>query len=134
RTQMTWTARVLHRNRLAIAAAYGAGRGVIGSSLLHQAKHILAGHLLTAELWEDGIDAMRSGPHSWLGDDLGHARADGARIAESWHEENDIATDRPATHPSPLPLGRATLHAVTRMLRPDRPPQVVLDVPADQVH
>src|SRR5699024_10242168 len=84
RTQMTWTARVLHRNRLAIAAAYGAGRGVIASSLLHQVKHVLAGHLLTAELWEDAIDAMRAGPDAWMGRDLQRARDDGDRIVRAW--------------------------------------------------
>ena len=134
RTQMTWTARVLHRNRLAIAAAYGAGRGVIGSSLLHQVKHVLAGHLLTAELWEEGIDAVRSGPQGWLGNDLGRARADGASIVERWHHENDIAAGLAPTHTAPLPLPTALRHALGRMLRPDGPPRVVLEVPADRVH
>lgn len=134
RTQMTWTARVLHRNRLAIAAAYGAGRGVVGSSLLHQAKHVLSGHLLTAELWEHGIDAVRGGPQGWLGDDLGRARAEGAQIVDRWHRENDIDSELAPTHPSPLPLPTALRHALGRMLRPDGPPRVVLDVPADLVH
>ncbi|ATG51041.1 hypothetical protein CFK38_05465 [Brachybacterium vulturis] len=134
RTQMTWTARVLHRNRLAIAAAYGAGRGVIVSSLLHQTKHVLAGHLLTAELWEEGIDAVRSGPEAWLGGDLGRARAEGARIVDSWHHENDLHEDLHPTHPSPVPLPRALLRSVGRMLRPDGPPRVVLEVPADRMH
>lgn len=136
RTQMTWTARVLHRNRLAIAAAYGAGRGVLVSSALHQAKHVLAGLLLTAELWEHGVDAVRGGPESWLGDDLEGARArtDGARIAEHWHALHDLRTGLRPTHASPLPLPRALGRAVGRMLRADGPPQVVLEVPADEVH
>ncbi|WP_151904661.1 glycosyltransferase [Brachybacterium ginsengisoli] len=136
RTQMTWTARILHRNRLAIAAAYGAGRGVIASSLLHQTKHVLAGHLLTAELWENGIDAVRSGPESWLGDDLEGARArtDGAEIVDHWHEQNDIDTDLRPTHASPLPLPTALRRALLRVLLPDAPPRMVLEVPADEVH
>src|SRR5699024_11946054 len=79
RTQMTWTARVLHSDRLAIAAAYGAGRGVIASSLLHQVKHVLSGHLLTAALWEDAIDAMRAGPDAWMGGERQGARGGGER-------------------------------------------------------
>jgi galactofuranosylgalactofuranosylrhamnosyl-N-acetylglucosaminyl-diphospho-decaprenol beta-1,5/1,6-galactofuranosyltransferase len=134
RTQMTWTARVLHRNRLAIAAAYDAGRGVIGSSLLHQAKHVLAGHLLTAELWEDGIDAVRAGPESWLGHDLQRARADGSRVVETWHRRNDLRTDLPPTHDAPLPLPSALVRALARVLRPDGPARVVLAVPADDMH
>ncbi|HEX7352927.1 glycosyltransferase [Brachybacterium sp.] len=134
RTQMTWTGRVLHRNRLAIAAAYGAGRGVLASSLLHQAKHILSGHLLTAELWEDGIDAVRTGPEGWLGDDLLHARDDGARVVDSWHRHHDLTAGQHPTHGSPLPLPAALWHSFRRMLRPDGPPRVVLAVPADEMH
>ncbi|APX32945.1 hypothetical protein BH708_09720 [Brachybacterium sp. P6-10-X1] len=134
RTQMTWTARVLHRNRLAIAAAYGAGRGVVLSSLLHQVKHALAGHLLTAELWEEGIAAFRAGPDAWLGSDLHRARTEGARVAEAWHTEHDVDRTTTPTRVGPLPLLPALLRAVVRMLRPDRPPQVVLAVDADAVH
>ena len=133
RTQMTWTARVLHRNRLAIAAAYGAGRGVIGSSLIHQLKHILAGHLLTAELWEEGIAAFRAGP-DWLGSDLQHARTDGAQVVADWHERWGAAPELTPTHASPLPLVPALLRALVRLVRRDGPPRVVLAVPADAVH
>ena len=134
RTQMTWTARVLHRNRLAIAAAYGAGRGVIGSSLLHQTKHILAGHLLTAELWQEGITAFRAGPDAWLGSDLHRARTEGAQVAEAWHTEHDVDDGVTPTRTAPLPLLPAVVRALVRMLRPDRPPRVVLAVDADAVH
>ena len=133
RTQMTWTARVLHRNRLAIAAAYGAGRGVIGSSLIHQLKHILAGHLLTAELWEEGIAAFRAGP-DWLGSDLQHARTDGAQVVADWYERWGAAPELTPTHASPLPLVPALLRALVRLVRRDGPPRVVLAVPADAVH
>ena len=134
RTQMTWTARVLHRNRLAVAAAYGAGRGVLASSLLHQIKHVLAGHLLTAELWEEGIDAMRAGPGSWLGGDLEQARAAGARVVADWHRDHELATAPTPTRHAPLPLVRGLARAGARLLRADRPPRVVLAVPMDEMH
>src|SRR5690625_3686216 len=133
RTQMTWTARVLHRNRLAIAAAYGAGRGVIGSSLIHQLKHILAGHLLTAELWEAGIAAFRSGP-GWLGSDLQHARTDGTRVVDAWHQRWGAPPDLAPTRSSPLPLVPALLRALARLVRRDGAPRGVRAVPADSVH
>jgi galactofuranosylgalactofuranosylrhamnosyl-N-acetylglucosaminyl-diphospho-decaprenol beta-1,5/1,6-galactofuranosyltransferase len=134
RTQMTWTARVLHRNRLAIAAAYGAGRGVIASSLLHQLKHVLSGHLLTADLWEDAVDAMRAGPEGWMGSDLQRARADGERVVDAWHRDHDLPPSTAATRRTPLALPAALSRALLRMLRSDRPPRVVLAVHADDVH
>ncbi|MDN6329915.1 MAG: glycosyltransferase [Brachybacterium sp.] len=134
RTQMTWTARVLHRNRLAIAAAYGAGRGVIASSLLHQVKHVLAGHLLTADLWEDAVDAMRAGPEAWMGNDLHRARADGERVVRAWHRDHDLPTGTAPTRRSPIVLPAAVLRAVLRMLRGDRPPRTILALHADDVH
>ena len=134
RTQMTWTARVLHRNRLAIAAAYGAGRGVVLSSLLHQLKHVLAGHLLTAELWEAGIEAMREGPEAWLGGDLTRARTDGDRLVRDWHRENDLAGTITPTHGASPALPVAVGRAVRRMLLPDRPPRRVVGLHADDVH
>ena len=134
RTQMSWTARVLHRNRLAVAAAYGAGRGVIGSSLIHQLKHILAGHLLTAELWESGIDAVSAGPEAWMGQDLRTVRAESTEVLQRWHGEHDAVAPPEATHQAPLPLPRALARAASRMLLPDRTPRVVLEVPATRVH
>lgn len=134
RTQMSWTARVLHRNRLAIAAAYGAGPGVIASSLVHQFKHILAGHLQTAELWESGIDAVSAGPESWMGHDLRHARSASAQVLEQWHSEHDVPLLTPATRAAPLPLPMALTRAATRMLLPDGPSRIVLAVNAEEVH
>src|SRR5699024_11747707 len=75
--QMGWTARILHRNRLTSAAPHGAGRGVVVSSLLHQIKHILAGHHLTATLWSAGIDQFLAGRQEWLGRDLARSPQDG---------------------------------------------------------
>ena len=134
RTQMTWTARILHRNRLAIAAAYGAGRGVIASSLLHQLKHVLAGHLLTAELWEEGVDAMRAGPEAWLGSDLQRARADGDLVVQTWHRGNDLPGTLTPTRSTALPLPVGVARAVARMLRPEGPPRTIISLHADDVH
>ncbi|MGP9538495.1 glycosyltransferase [Brachybacterium sp. AOP43-C2-M15] len=139
RTQMSWTARVLHRNRLATAAAHGAGRGVVASSLLHQAKHVLSGHLLTAELWEEGIDAVLAGPEQWLSRDLLEARTLSAAVVEAWNRENALELDLSPTRDAPLPLPEALLRALLTMLTPDGPPGdgppgTVLAVPADEVH
>ena len=131
---MTWTARILHRNRLAVAAAYDAGRGVIFSSLLHQLKHVLAGHLLTAELWEDGIEAMRAGPEAWMGSDLQHARADGDRLARAWHRDHDLPSTIVPTRTRAFPLPVAVLRALRSMLRAESAPRVVLSLHADDVH
>ena len=134
RTQMSWTARVLHRNRLAIAAAYGAGRGVIVSSLVHQLKHILSGHLLTAELWESGIAAVSAGPEAWLGHDLPRARRESTQVFDQWHREHDASLLVAATHEAPLPLPWGLARAAARMVLPDKPSRVVLAVKADEVH
>jgi galactofuranosylgalactofuranosylrhamnosyl-N-acetylglucosaminyl-diphospho-decaprenol beta-1,5/1,6-galactofuranosyltransferase len=136
RTQMSFSARIMHRNRLAAAAAHGAGRGVIGSSLSHQLKHVLAGHELTAQLWADGIDAFLDGPTSWLGTDLERARPDGQRIIDRYwhHQEPLVAGLRPRrTRTRPLPPTRGTIRAVLRLAGPDRRPGKVLSLPTDEV-
>lgn len=134
RTQMTWTARVMHRNRLATAAAHGAGRGVLAHSLLHQVKHVLAGHHLTARLWADGIDAVLEGPAAWLGGDLDRARAEGQRIVADWRSgQRARSAGLHATRTSPLPLPVGALRALARWAgrRTARP--VVLSLPAEQL-
>lgn len=132
-TQMSWSARLLHRNRLAIAAGHGAGRGVIASSFVHQCKHVLAGHLLTAELWEAGVDEFRAGPSAWLGTDLDRARGEGERIVTAWHAENDLPGPLTPTRTSPRPFTVALGHALLRLATPDRAPRVVLEVPSKKV-
>lgn len=136
RTQMTWTARVLHRNRLATAAAHGSGRGVISSSLLHQGKHILSGLHLTTALWDHGIESFLAGPDSWLGRDLARARADGGKVIADWTVQ--AGADRAAaplaiTRHRPLPLPQALTRAALRLLRPDRPPRLVMGVREDRL-
>ncbi|MGP9681490.1 glycosyltransferase [Brachybacterium sp. AOP3-A1-3] len=135
RTQMSWSSRVLHRNRLATAAAYDASRGVILSSLLHQLKHILSGHHLTATLWDHGIDAFLAGPSSWLGHDLERARADGQELVTRWNARNPTSAEAlPAPRSAPLPLAPALLRALLRLVRPDTEPRVVVAMTAEQLH
>lgn len=135
RTQMSWTSRVLHRNRLATAAAYDAGRGVILSSLLHQFKHILSGHHLTATLWDHGIEAFLAGPSSWLGRDLERARADGQALVTRWNARNPrSASALPRRRSAPLPLAPALVRALLRFVRPDTAPRVVVAMTAEQLH
>ena len=59
----------MHRNRLATAAAYGAGRGVLVDSLAHQVKHLLSLQYATAELWNAALAEVLAGP-AWLDGDL----------------------------------------------------------------
>ncbi len=68
-TIASWAAWPLHRNRIATAAAYGAGRGVLVDSLLHQIKHVLSLQYGTADLWDAALAQMLSGP-DWLRQDL----------------------------------------------------------------
>ncbi|MFV0452140.1 MAG: hypothetical protein ACK5LS_07850 [Propioniciclava sp.] len=74
KTLTTWVAVLLHRNRLATAAAYGASRRVVIDSFTHQVKHILSLQYDVAGLWSAGIDQFLSGP-GWVGTDLAEARA-----------------------------------------------------------
>ncbi|WP_133249847.1 glycosyltransferase [Brachybacterium endophyticum] len=134
RTQMSWSARILHRNRLATAAACGAGPGVLVHSLLHQAKHVLSGLHLTALLWDDGARAALSGPESWLGKDLGRARQDGQRIVDDWRERQQARTaDLSPTRTAPFSLPAGALRAQRRLLAPSRTPQEVLALPAEEI-
>ena len=135
RTQMSWTSRVLHRNRLATAAAYSPRRGVILSSLVHQCKHILSGHHLTAALWDDGIEGFLAGPSAWLGHDLERARAEGQEIVTRWHEDHPVAaSELPPARRAPLPFVPAVLRAALRLVTPDRAPRVVVEVTAEELH
>src|SRR5699024_10178077 len=133
-TQMNWTARIMHRNRLATAAAYRAGKGVIASSLVHQLKHILSAHHLTATLWQAGIDQFLMGPGAWLGVDLTRARADGQAIVDRWNESTDQRGEAlPAAKTKPLPLVRGAARSLATLVRPEHAPRVVYELPAPDV-
>ena len=118
-------------NRLAVAAARRRPRWSLAP---HRLKHVLAGHLLTAELWEDGIEAMRTGPEAWMGSDLQHARADGDRLARAWHRDHDLPSTIVPTRTRAFPLPVAVLRALRSMLRAESAPRVVLSLHADDVH
>lgn len=133
RTQMSWTARALHRNRLATAAAHAAGPGVIVSSLLHQCKHILAGHHITAALWDDGIDSFLAGPEAWLGTDLASIRSEGEALVARGREITAPQEELHPTHRAPLPLVPAFLRAASTLLRRDHRPRIVVEVTPAQL-
>lgn len=83
-TISSWSAWPLHRNRLATALAYGAGRGAVLDSLVHQVKHVMSLQYGTADLWDAAIGELLDGP-AWLFADLTAVRPraqavlDGAR-------------------------------------------------------
>ncbi|MFE5774739.1 glycosyltransferase family 2 protein [Brachybacterium sp. NPDC056505] len=134
RTQMSWSARILHRNRLATAAAHRAGRGVLADSLAHQLKHVLSGLHLTARLWDEGARAALAGPEAWLGRDLGTARADGQAVVDAWRERQRPRTESlEPTRTTPFSLPAGALRALARVLSPVRAPRSVLEIPADEV-
>lgn len=134
RTQMSWSARILHRNRLATAAAHRAGRGVLADSLAHQLKHVLSGLHLTARLWDEGARAALAGPEAWLGRDLGTARADGQAVVDAWRERQRPRTEGlEPTRTTPFSLPAGALRALARVLSPVRAPRSVLEIPADEV-
>lgn len=117
-TQMSWAAQLMHRNRLATAAAHGRGLpGAVASSLAHQVKHVLAGHHLTATLWAAGIDDLLAGP-AWLGTDLNRVRERAEATVRQWRAEHpapDLDPDRARPPRRPLP---AALRALRILLRP----------------
>lgn len=86
KTLNTWVAMLLHRNRLATAAAYDAGRGVVWDSLLHQVKHALSLQYDVAELWAAGIRQFLAGPE-WLGADIAEARSKAQAAVDALPEQ-----------------------------------------------
>lgn len=64
-TVSSWSSWPMHRNRLTVAAAYGASKGVIWDSLIHQIKHILSLQYASAELWNQAIVQFMDNP-DWL--------------------------------------------------------------------
>lgn len=81
-TAAGWHSYLMHRNRLATAAAYRCGRGVLLDSFVHQVKHVLSLQYATADLWNGAADAVLAGPDTWLGSDLRDARATAEAILD----------------------------------------------------
>lgn len=114
KTLTTWVAVLLHRNRLATAAAYQAGRGVVIDSLVHQVKHVLSLQYDVAELWAAGIDSVLDGP-AWLSSDLSKTRGQAQSVV-------DRLPGRMATTEIPPARGRLSVpsgafHSLTGLLR-----------------
>ncbi|SNU02576.1 galactofuranosylgalactofuranosylrhamnosyl-N-acetylglucosaminyl-diphospho-decaprenol beta-1,5/1,6-galactofuranosyltransferase [Ruaniaceae bacterium KH17] len=114
KTLTTWVAVLLHRNRLATAAAYGAGKGVIRDSFVHQIKHVLSLQYDVAELWAAGIDQFLDGPE-WLGTDLANAR-NAAQASEYQLPTTEPRGDIPERQ-SPLRTRKGVLRAIAGTLR-----------------
>ncbi|WP_428640093.1 glycosyltransferase [Schaalia sp.] len=79
KTLWSWSGVLSQRNRLAVAAARGASRGVLASSVAHQVKHILSLQYAVAESWNEAARAVAR-DSSWFGQDLLRAREWAVRV------------------------------------------------------
>ncbi|MBD5786388.1 glycosyltransferase [Cellulosimicrobium terreum] len=116
-TISSWSAWPLHRNRLATAAAYGAGRGVLRDSLVHQVKHVLSLQYDTAALWDAALAEVLDGP-DWLDDDLTAVRPRAQQLIDAAPSGPDVGGVARAG--GPLPLATALVRAVTGLVAPAR--------------
>ncbi|WP_022868135.1 glycosyltransferase family 2 protein [Schaalia vaccimaxillae] len=137
-TLWSWTGVLTHRNRLASAAATGASRGVLASSLAHQAKHILSLQYAVAGSWASAAQQFGAGA-GWLGKDLLAARANAQSIWNREHSrsvEHGAATqDRVAKAATRVSNWRAarssnTIRAVASLFTPSRFIHDIRAVPA----
>ncbi|WP_435298355.1 glycosyltransferase family 2 protein [Timonella sp. A28] len=102
-TSASWSSWMMHRNRFAVAAEYGAGRGIIVDSLIHQIKHVLSLQYVTAELWINAVDEFVAGPQ-WISPDIVESRnkaqalIDALGQAEPHSEHSDVKESVPQ-HP-----------------------------------
>lgn len=124
-TISSWSAWPLHRNRLATAAAYGAGRSVLLDSFVHQVKHVLSLQYDTADLWDGALEQFLSGPE-WLTTDLRTVRERGQRIVDAGKQNRgaQVGEELEETHGPNAPIspdpGRlsAMFAAVSGLVRP----------------
>jgi len=117
-TSSSWSSWPLHRNRLATAAAYGAGVGVLADSFAHQVKHVLSLQYATAELWNAALAEVVGGP-GWLEADLTAVRPRAQALLDAMPAAPVVglpAADGPATA---VAAGRvaAAMRAVTGLVR-----------------
>lgn len=112
-TAASWASSPMHRNRLATAAAYGAGRGVLLDSFLHQVKHVLSLQYTAADLWQHGASQALAGPRDWLGTDLRRVRPEAQRVIDE-APAPQIAQGAEA----PDERGASLLRAVVGLWRP----------------
>lgn len=118
RTAAGWHSLLMHRNRLATAAAYGAGRGVLLDSFVHQVKHVLSLQYTTAELWQQAARTMLSGPRAWLGSDLLRARSDAQALIDRTRSPDPRATDATAGRRRPVSAVAGAVRSVLGLWRP----------------
>ncbi len=120
-TSSSWSSWPLHRNRLATAAAYGGGRGVLADSFVHQVKHVLSLQYATAELWNAALAETLDGP-GWLDDDLTAVRPRAQALLDDAPPVPVVALPTPSATPAagvtPVPPRKAAVRAVVGLLRP----------------
>jgi len=121
-TSSSWSSWPEHRNRLATAAAYGAGRGVLVHSVAHQLKHVLSLQYATAELWNAALAELLDGP-GWLDADLTAVRPRAQALIDAMPSAPVVAvpTSTVAARPAdgaPRSTARAAVRAVVGLLRP----------------
>ncbi|WP_157802634.1 glycosyltransferase [Sediminihabitans luteus] len=133
-TSSSWSAVPLHRNRVATAAAYGAGYGVLVDSLVHQVKHVLSLQYATAMLWDVALAEVLGGP-GWLREDLTAVRPRAQRATDAAPTPVDpgyVADGTPDR--GAAGLAAAAARAVLGLVVPVRPRRggcVEIDAPAD---
>jgi galactofuranosylgalactofuranosylrhamnosyl-N-acetylglucosaminyl-diphospho-decaprenol beta-1,5/1,6-galactofuranosyltransferase len=119
-TSSSWSSWPLHRNRLATAAAYGAGRGVLVDSFVHQVKHALSLQYATAELWNAALAEVLDGP-AWLDADLTAVRPRAQSLLDGAPAAPVVALPGPSARPdgpsTPLAPRAAAVRAVVGLLR-----------------
>jgi galactofuranosylgalactofuranosylrhamnosyl-N-acetylglucosaminyl-diphospho-decaprenol beta-1,5/1,6-galactofuranosyltransferase len=131
----SWSAMPLHRNRLATAAAYGAGRSVLADSLVHQIKHVLSLQYDTADLWDLGLAEVLAGP-GWMGNGASGTRERAEGTAPGRSGSVLPAGTVPAVQPPPRGVFAqvsAGAAALLGLVRPNRLRDVVA-VDADRFH
>lgn len=138
-TISSWSAWPLHRNRLATAAAYRAGRSVLLDSFVHQIKHVLSLQYDTADLWDGALEQFLSGP-DWLITDLRTVRERGQQIVDAGQRNRgaQIGEGLEEAHGANVPIspdpGRlsAMLAAISGLIRPTGRFSRVGRVPMDE--
>ncbi|MFC8731673.1 glycosyltransferase [Luteimicrobium sp. NPDC057192] len=117
-TSSSWSSWPLHRNRLATAAAYGAGVGVLADSFAHQVKHVLSLQYATAELWNAAL-AEAVGGTGWLEADLTAVRPRAQALLDAMPAPPVVGLPVAEERAASTTPGRATAaaRAVTGLVR-----------------
>ncbi len=136
-TVSSWSAMPLHRNRLATAAAYGANRGVLVDSLVHQVKHILSLQYDVADLWDTGLADVLTGP-GWLDGGGSSTRERAEQVVAGGPSGTGPRPANTATAARPTPRGVAgrvvsVARSTIGMFRTARV-RVVVAIPAAEFH